>query len=111
MFSPSIPEGYPAIEGVYDDQTAYVDLNTSPPSLKWKMPAPFVANKGSILANLTDTAFIGGIPENTFVDWPDGTREVVNDGSIEYVTDMPGAKNFVINAVQYLPLTITIEAI
>lgn len=104
------PDDWSAVEGVFDDQTAYVDVNEVPPVQRWKSPHTYAVTKTTIFANASDTARIVGVPAHARVIWPDGSQEEVHDGFIDFATDLPGVHRITIDAVQYLPAVIEITA-
>lgn len=70
-------------------------------------------NKVDILADGVDAATLSNLPDSSTVIYrgPDSVRrELVQDGTIEFVTDIPGEHSIRIECFPYLPEEVTIHA-
>lgn len=105
-------EGESAIvdSGAGNDDTSYVDTSTSPHSHVPKTALTITSDVAAILANGIATATISSIPAGVFVTWPDGVREEVTDGVVEFATFNIGTHTLSFDGVTYLRKEIVIEA-
>ena len=95
------------VEGVGRDDTHFIDTEVG--ELRLKQPLN-LSQPAPITANGTDEAVITGVPGGVFVTWPDGEREEVTDGAIEFSVTQPGSYSLKFDGVKYLTEVVTIEA-
>lgn len=76
-----------------------------------KQSFAFQKDKLQIIADGLDVLTISNVPVNTTVTRWDGQQDVVNDGIVEFDTDLPGLYTLVFSAVPYLSEEVTIEAV
>lgn len=104
-----LPTGCSLAVGSGQPDTHYV--NTASGTLYEKSAFSYPVSKTQIIADNVDTTVITGLPANTLVTWPDGQIDEVNDGEVEFGTDLIGTHTLIIDAVPYLKQEIQIEAI
>lgn len=115
---------YLTSEGLSDDATyieidgfqiinifsSYIDISSTPYSLKEKEVLEINTSKVVITSDGVDTTTISNIPQNVFVTWPDGQRDEVTDGVVEFSTTQPDTYNLKFDGVKYLTEEVSIEA-
>lgn len=98
-----VPEGFAVAEGKFDSQQYIYDT-----SQQTFIERPVLSLQYSTDPVTVDTYFrIDGIPEGATVAYPGGSL-VVDDGFIEWTTDIPGNHTFTVTAPPHLPQTITV---
>ena len=100
------------IEGTTNSSysTSYVDTLSTPPIVKEKTALNLVPSKTTILAGGAEETVISNIPEGVFVTWPDGQRDEVTDGVVEFSTTQPDTYVLKFDGVKYLTEEVSIEA-
>ncbi|MGH1371123.1 MAG: hypothetical protein ACRBBW_03750 [Cellvibrionaceae bacterium] len=100
--------GLSAALGSADDQLDWFDVSIMDVRKKAGLS---VGVSGLVLqADGVSSSVISPVPSGCFVTWPDGVREEVTDGVVEFSTDEVGTHLLVLDGVKYLPLEIAIEA-
>lgn len=115
MISLNIKSGQAYIEGYFNDYLYYFDTALDEVKLKPEMPAS--ANKETIAANGTEEVVItlpttepNGTAISVHVSINDSTYEV-SDGELIFTSDIANTFHIECRAVNYLPVTITVEAV
>jgi hypothetical protein len=98
------------MEGAASDDLDWVDLAGAQAEIKKKTTLVLDITKTEIVADGIDQALVASIPVGAFVTWPDGVREEVVDGLVEFATSYAGTYTLLLDGVKYLPQEITIEA-
>lgn len=91
-----------------DFLTHYIDIESALVSERTQFTATF--DKAQINATGEDYAALN-VPAHSVVTWPDGEVTQVDDGLIEFATDLPGVHAFKIDSVAHYKKEITIEAV
>ena len=90
--------------------TSFVDVFSDPPLLKEKAKLDLSISKTTITSDGADTSVISNIPQGVFVTWPDGQRDEVTDGVVEFATTQPNTYALKFEGVKYLSEEVSIEA-
>jgi len=88
----------------------YVDVTTQPHEVKIKSVLNLTPSKTTILAGGIEETVISNIPEGVFVTWPDGQRDEVTDGVVEFSATQPDTYVLKFDGVKYLTEEVSIEA-
>lgn len=86
----------------------YVDLENAAIHARSEFSEAF--DKAQINATGEDYASLV-VPPYSFVTWPDGEVTQVDDGLIEFATDLQGIHTFKIDSVEHFKKELTIEAV
>jgi len=89
---------------------AYLDLSLITPLVKEKEALEITISKTTILAGGIEEATISNIPQGVFVTWPDGQRDEVTDGVVEFSVTQPDTYVLTFDGVKYLTEEVSIEA-
>ena len=105
-------DGRKWLNGLYDMDTQFLDI----PSLSVvnKTTPSIIVDKTNITANGVDKATISGIPVGTIVKEPYANRNnrwmVIDDGLLEFTTNIPSYYKLVFINGYYLKMEVTIVA-
>lgn len=93
-----------------DPDKIYVDLTTN--TVENRLPnMPLTISKSTVNADNIDEIVISNIPANTVVTWPDGQKDTIVDGQVEFSVDLEGLYLFAFDVVPYLRKEVIIEAV
>lgn len=108
----NVEEGFSAVpnSGVGNDSQSYVDVSVTPHAHVAKQ-ALTLPDDFQIIADGTDEAVVTDIPQGVFVTWPDGVREEVTDGVVEFSVTQPGNYTLTFGGIKYLEKEVHVEAL
>jgi len=96
-----------AMEGLASSLANYID--TSNGEILDKIPMELIVSGNTLLADGTDTVTISDIPVGTKY-WNGITSFVIDDGVLEFTTDIPGTYRITFSNVEYIAGEVTLVA-
>lgn len=99
-------KGLDYLDGIHSRETHFFDGSGSAQRTQLNLKS----SPSSIIADNDDTAIVADIPPGVFITWPDGLRQEVTDGAVEFSSLYAGRYKLIFDGPRYLPQEITIEA-
>ena len=88
----------------------YMDVFSTPIVVREKESLVTTVSKTTIISDGVDATIISNIPQGVFVTWPDGQRDEVTDGVVEFSATQPDTYVLKFDGVKYLSKEVSIEA-